>query len=178
MDKKIIKSDDTEMKNTNSINVKALFIKWQYLIRFLSAKNLFKYFIGHKDAKEIRPLCIFLPNICAYRRDLEKTKCMPFLIKDEKSLEQYNETWEKVSNSIKKIFNSKPAYHKKYLKTEAKSYEGKINTNEGSQYIFMSAILVDSVYRNDKNYYPQVFLEKYKYVVKKKSMSKFIIEDI
>ena len=103
---------------------------------------------------------------------------MYFLIKDEKSLEQYNETWEKVSNSIKQIFNSKPAYNKKYLKTEAKSYEGKINTKESSQYIFMSAILVDSVYRKDKSYYPQVFLEKYKYVVKKKGMSKVIIDDI
>ena len=48
----------------------------------------------------------------------------------------------------------------KYLK---KCYNGKINTNfcnneipkEGSQYTFLSVILIDSVYRKDKNYYFQ-----------------------
>ena len=40
-----------------------------------------KYFIGYKDAKKIRPLCIFLLKMSAYRRDFDKTKCMSFLIK-------------------------------------------------------------------------------------------------
>ena len=35
-----------------------------------------------------------------YRRDFHKTKCMSFLIKDEKLLEKYNEIWKKVSNNI------------------------------------------------------------------------------
>ena len=46
-------------------------------------KNGFEYFIGYKDAKKIRPLCIFLPKISAYGRDFDKTKCMSFLRKDE-----------------------------------------------------------------------------------------------
>ena len=46
-------------------------------------KNDFEYFIGYKDAKKIRPLCIFLPKMSAYGRDFDKTKCMSFLIKDE-----------------------------------------------------------------------------------------------
>ena len=33
----------------------------------------------------------------------DKTKCMSFLIKDEKFLEKYNEIWQKVTNSIKKL---------------------------------------------------------------------------
>ena len=32
----------------------------------------------------------------------------------------------------------------------------------------VSVILIDSVYKKDKNYYPQVFLEECKYVVKEK----------
>ena len=36
-------------------------------------KKGFKYFIGYKDAK-IRPLCIFLPKMSAYRRDFDETK--------------------------------------------------------------------------------------------------------
>ena len=36
-------------------------------------KKGFKHFIGYKDAK-IRPLCIFLPKMSAYRRDFDETK--------------------------------------------------------------------------------------------------------
>ena len=41
-------------------------------------KKGFKYFIGYKDAKKIRPLCIFLPKMTAYRKDFNKTKYMTF----------------------------------------------------------------------------------------------------
>ena len=110
----------------------------------------------------------------AYRRDFDETKYMSFLIKDDELLEKYNEIWEKVKNSIKEEFDSKPVYNEKYLKAKIKSYNGKINTNfhnnkiprEGSQFICLSVILIDSVFRTGKNYYPQVFLEECKYVVK------------
>ena len=67
-----------------------------------------------------------------------------------------------------------------------KSYNRKINTNlhnnkmpkEGSQYIYLSVILINSVFRTGNNYYPQVFLEECKYVVKEKNMSKYITDDI
>ena len=39
---------------------------------------------------------------------------------------------------------------------------------EDSQYICLSVILIDSVFRTGKNYYLQVLLEECKYVVKKK----------
>ena len=81
-----------------------------------------------------------------------------FFIKDEKLFEKYNKIWEKVSNIIRKEFDSKPVYNEKYLKTKIKSYNGKINTNfhnnkipkEGSQCICLSVMLIDSVYRKDK----------------------------
>ena len=31
----------------------------------------------------------------SYRGDFDETQCMSFLIKDEKSLEKYNEIWKK-----------------------------------------------------------------------------------
>ena len=51
------------------------------------------------------------------------------------------------------------------LKTKIKSHKGKINTNfyndrtpkEGPQCICLLEILINSVYRTEKNYYPQVF---------------------
>ena len=39
---------------------------------------------------------------------------------------------------------------------------------EGSQYICLLVILIDSVFRTGKNYYPQVYLEECKYVTKEK----------
>ena len=76
-------------------------------------KKGFKYFIGNKDANKIRPLYIFLPKMSAYTRDFAKTKCMSFLIKDEKLLEKYTEIWRKLRNIIKKEFDNKPVYHEK-----------------------------------------------------------------
>ena len=42
----------------------------------------------------------------------------------------------------------------------------------------LSVILIDSAFRTDKNYYPQVFLEECKYVVKEKKIPKYIIDNI
>ena len=47
-------------------------------------KKDFKYFVDYKDAKKIRPLCIFLPKMSTCIRNFDKTKCMSFLIKDGK----------------------------------------------------------------------------------------------
>ena len=122
----------------------------------------------------------------ACRRDFDETKCTSFLIKDDKLLEKYNEIWEKVKNSIKKKFDSKPVYNEKYLEAKIKSYNGKINTDflndkipkEDSQFILLSVISIDSVFRTSKNYYPQVFLEEFKYVFREKKIPKYITDDI
>ena len=49
-------------------------------------KKGFKYFIGYKDAKKIRPLCVFLLKMRAYRKDFDETKYMSFFIKDDELL--------------------------------------------------------------------------------------------
>ena len=111
---------------------------------------------------------------------------MSFLIKDYELLGKYNEIGKKLKNSLKKEFDSEPVYNEKYLKAKIKSCNGKINTNfhdnriqrEGSQFICLSVILIDSVFRTGKNYYPQVFLEYCKYVVKENRIPKYIIDII
>ena len=92
-------------------------------------KKGFKYFICYKDAKKIKPSCIFLPKMTEYRKDFDETKYIYFLIKDDELLEQYNEIWEKLKNSFKKELGSNPIYNEKYLKAKIKSYNGKINAN-------------------------------------------------
>ena len=87
---------------------------------------------------------------------------------------------------MKKGFGIEPLYNEKYLKTGKKSYEGKISTKmhsgnipkEGSQYICLSVILIDSVYRSGKHYYPQLLLEEGKSVVKVKNISKHTTDGI
>ena len=79
-------------------------------------KKRFKYFIGYKDAKKIRPLCIFLPKMNAYRKNFDETKYMSFLIKDDELLKKYNKFWKKVKNTINKEFDNDPVYNEKYLK--------------------------------------------------------------
>ena len=46
-------------------------------------------------------------NECLWR-DVDETKYISFWIKDDELLEKYNEIWEKVKNSIKKIFDGEP----------------------------------------------------------------------
>ena len=53
-----------------------------------------------------------------YRRDFDETKCISFLIKDDELLEKYNKILDKVSNSMKKTFDSEPLYIEKYLRTK------------------------------------------------------------
>ena len=83
---------------------------------------------------------------------------------------------KKLKTVSKENFVVEPVYNDKYLKAEIKSYNGKINTNfhdnkitkEGSNLICLSVILIESVFRTGKNYYPQVLLEECKYNAKEK----------
>ena len=91
-------------------------------------KKGFKYFINYKDCRKFRPLCIILQKVSAYRRGFHETKYISFSIKGDEFLEKYNKIWHKVSNSMKKRFNSELTYNKKYLNTKTKSYEPKTIT--------------------------------------------------
>ena len=95
MDKRIIKLDDTEIEehefhqNKSSISINNIDInKIVVYNKLLFLKQNFKYFIGYKDDKKIRPL--FHPKMSIYRRDFDKIKCMYFLIKEETFFDKYN----------------------------------------------------------------------------------------
>ena len=49
--------------------------------------------------------------------------------------------------------------------------------NESLECVCLSVILLDSVYKKDNRYYPQVFLEKCKYAAKEKRIHNYIIDD-
>ena len=51
------------------------------------------------------------------------------LVYDRVLLRKYNEVWSKISNSLKKRFDSELVYGNKYIKTKIKIYNNQINTN-------------------------------------------------
>ena len=95
MDKKIIKFRNTEIEEykfhqyKSPISIKKKDINEIVVSnKFPFGKQDFKHFIGCKDNKEIRPLCIVLPEMSIYKRYSDKTKCMYFMIKDEKNFDK------------------------------------------------------------------------------------------
>ena len=73
-------------------------------------------------------------------------------------------------------FHSKPIYDEKYIKAKVKPFNGIVNTifwnyeipKENAHYTCMAVISIDFVIKGDKKSYPQVYLEEYKYEIKKK----------
>ena len=71
--------------------------------KFPFGKQDFKYLTSYQDNKEIRPLYILFPEMSIYKRYSDKTKCMYFIIKNEKFIDKFMTIWEKVHNIIKKL---------------------------------------------------------------------------
>ena len=85
-------------------------------------------------------------------------------------------------------FESNPVYGDdvKYIKTKIKTYAGSIITNfhnkkmpkEKAPCKCLSIIMIDSVIRVKKNYYPQTLLEECKYIQEKITIVNYIDEDL
>ena len=85
-------------------------------------------------------------------------------------------------------FERKPVYgdDDKYIKTKIKVYAGSMITNlhnkkipkEKSPCKCLSIIMLDSVIKANKKYYPQTFLEECKYVQEKIKTENYIDEDL
>ena len=87
------------------------------------------------------------------------------LIEDDHLWEKYDTIWYKVSADIKKKIDSKSVYNKTFLKTKIKSYSDEVtdihdNEMPGSNLTCLAVIMIDSAFKNDENYYPQVFFKK------------------
>ena len=80
-----------------------------------------------------------------------------------------------IKNKLNIKFLSKPVYDQKYLKVKVREFDGMIKTNflgnevpkDIMHYACIACITIDSVMRMDKKNYPQLYLEKCKYIVKK-----------
>ena len=94
----------------------------------------------------------------------------------------------KVGNLLNIEFDSEPVSGDvdKYIKTKIKMFEDRVNTNcqgkkvpkDNASYKCLSLIMLDSVIRVNKKYYPQTLLEERKYVIRKNKMENLINNDL
>ena len=161
-----------------------ILIQYLYLIRSLLVKK--KDLNTSLSTKILKKwdLYVYISQKWGHiEKTLMKVSIYLFLIKDDELFK--NKIWKNVKDNLKKEFDREPVYNKQNLKAKVKSCNEKINTyfydnkipKEGSHFICLSVILIYSLFRTGKNYYPKVFLEECKYVAKKK-IPKYIIDDI
>ena len=113
---------------------------------------------------------------------------MSFRVKDKQLLKNYSKIWKKVEKLLNIYFESKPVYgdDDKYIKTKIKAYEKSIITNfhnkkmpkEKASCKCLSIIMIDSVIKANKKYYPQILLEECKYIQEKIKTENYIDEDL
>ena len=187
-DKKLKKSDFYKNKkifNIDYIDVNKVLVskKEPY-----GTKNKLKYFFGYNDNDVIRPLCLRLPQMTGYAKKFNENATMSFKANNKQLLRNYNKIWEKVEKLLKIDFESKPVYgdDDKYIKTKIKIYAGSMITNfhnkkmpkEKAPCKCLSIIMLDSVIKANKKYYPQTLLEECKYVQEKIKTENYIDEDL
>ena len=123
-----------------------------------------------------------------YVRTFESNTTMSFKISDKQLLKKYNQIWKIVEKLLKIEFDSKPVYgdNDEYIKTKIKMFNGSVNTNFQKKKIpkekapckCLSIIILDSVIRANKKYYPQTLLEECKYEQEKIKMENVIEDDL
>ena len=151
-------------------------------------KNSLKYFIVYNDNDIIRPICIRLPQMTGYARKVDENATMSFIVKDKQLLKKYTKTRETIEELMKINSESKPVYgdNDKYIKTKIKMYAGSIITNfhnnkmpkEKAPCKCLSIIMIDSVIKGNKKYYPQTVLEECKYMQEKIKIENYINEGL
>ena len=103
-------------------------------------------------------------------------------------LKKYNQIWKRVEKSLKIEFDNKPVYGDNYIyiKTKIKIYAGSMITNFQSKKMpkekapckCLSIIMLDSVIKAKKKYYPQTLLEECRYKQGKIKMENLIDDDL
>ena len=152
-----------------------------------STKNSFKYFIGYNDDDAIRPLCVRLPQMTGYAKKFDENATMSFRANNKQLLKNYNKIWGKVEKLMRIDFESKLVYgdDEKHIKTKIKIYASSMITNfhnkklpkEKAPCKCLSIIMLDSVIKANKKYYPQTLLEECKYVQENIEIKNLIDDD-
>ena len=123
-----------------------------------------------------------------YSRKFDDNATMSFRANKKQLLKNYNQIWEKTEKLMRIAFESKLVYgnDEKYIKPKRKIYAGSMITNfhnkkmpkEKAPCKCLSIIMLDSVIKANKKYYPQTLLEECKYVQEKIKIEKLTDDDL
>ena len=111
-----------------------------------------------------------------YFKRFNENLAMSFRVMDKQVWKNYSYIWEKLEKLMQIDFESKPVYDDdKYIKTKIKIYKINTLTNFHNQKMpkeripskFLSIIMIDSIIKTNKKYYPQTLLEECKYLQEK-----------
>ena len=129
-------------------------------------KNSLKYFIGYNenDNDVIRPLCIRLPQMTGYARKFDENATMSLIVKDKQLLKNYTKIWGKIEKIMK--IDIITDFHSKKMPKEKAPCK------------CLLIIMIDSVIKANKKYYPRSLLEECKYVQEKIKIENYINEDL
>ena len=135
-----------------------------------------RYIVGYQVNGALMPLFIKTPkNIFSYgvsQYDKNSAYKMLFNISETKEwVFQYKKIWNEVESQLFEKLATEPIKGEgKYVHGKLKTWKERINTNFQGQdvpydmYCNVTAVLkIDSVYKQGKNYYPQVYVEECKY---------------
>ena len=105
-----------------------------------------------------------------YAKQFEINLTTSFKICDKELFKKYDQIWKKIEKLLKIKFGSKPVYgdDEEYIKTKVKTYSDSVITNFHNKKVpkekapckCLSVIMLDSVIKAKKKYYPQTLLEE------------------
>ena len=123
-----------------------------------------------------------------YVRKFYENATMSFILENKQLLKKYTNIWQTTEGLMKINFESKPVYgdDDKFIKTKIKIYADSIITNfhnkkmpkEKAPCKCLSIIMIDSVIKANKKYYPQTLLEECKYTQEKIKIENYMKEDL
>ena len=111
---------------------------------------------------------------------------MSFNVSDEKEwVSQYKKSWNEVESLLFKKLAAQPIKREgKYVNGKLKTWKERIKTNFHGQYVpydmycsATAALKIDSVYKQRKNYHPQVYVEECKYMDAEKQQCNMLSDD-
>ena len=143
-----------------------------------------KYLCGYLNNDVFQSLCVILPQMSEYIKYFDDGgKNISFVTDDEKVYEKYNEIWKVVRKLLKLKFTVGPIRDDKHIIAKLKLFN-RINRTtftdnfipiERNNYTCIAAIDIASVLKIDnKRAYPQAYLERCKYKLKKRKRSRYI----
>ena len=141
----------------------------------------YKYLCGYLNNDTIQPLCVILPQMNGYVKYFGNgRKNMLFVTDDEKVYDKYNEIWEVIRKLLKVKFTVNSVRDDRYFnKVNRTIFTNDFIPFERHHYNCIPVTDIDSVLKIDnKRAYPQAYLEKCKYKLRKRKVVNFIDDEI